>query len=93
MDKLTLVHGDPRSAEATTIPFRVSLRRDGRLLSRPGSVALDQQVEAVDLADVLALARAGDHLIIDPVSGRDWLAKRIILLRVAGLTIPVREGP
>ena len=77
--KLTLVHGDPQSPQATTIPFTVSLRRKGELLSRRGSV-LSRPLEAVDLADVLALARPGDQLIIDPVNARDWLAKRIVAL-------------
>jgi hypothetical protein len=78
--KLTLVHGDPRSAEATAIPFTVSLRRNGEILSGPGSRSLNRRLEAVDLAEVLALARPGDQLILDPVSDRDWLAKRIIAL-------------
>jgi hypothetical protein len=78
--KLTLVHGDPRSTAATAIPFTVSLRRNGERLSPSGSVSLNRRLEAVDLADVLALARPGDHLIIDPVNDRDWLAKRIIVL-------------
>ena len=77
--KLTLVHGDPQSPQATTIPFTVSLRRNGELLSRRGSV-LSRQLESVDLGDVLALARPGDQLIIDPVNARDWLAKRIVAL-------------
>jgi hypothetical protein len=77
--KLTLVHGDRHSPQATPIPFTVSLRRNGELLSRRGSV-LSRQLESVDLADVLALSRPGDQLIIDPVNARDWLAKRIVAL-------------
>ena len=77
---LTLVHGDPRSAAATRIPFSLSLRRGGKILRDPKVALLNRPVVEADLGAVLAIARAGDQLIIDPVDKSDWRAKRIVEL-------------
>ena len=77
---LMLVRGDPGSRAAARIAFRVALRRDGRILVGPRSVLPSRAVVEVDLGEVLASARVGDQLIIDPVNESDWRAKRIIEL-------------
>jgi beta-lactamase regulating signal transducer with metallopeptidase domain len=75
---LTLVHGDPVSAAATRIGFRVSLRRDGKIVDEPKAALLKRALLEADLGKVLAFARPGDQLIVDPVDSSDWRAKRII---------------
>lgn len=77
---LTLVHDDPGSGAPTRIGFSVSLRRNGKVLDEPKSALLNRAVFEVDLGEILAFARVGDHLIIDPVTPSDWRAKRIIEL-------------
>jgi beta-lactamase regulating signal transducer with metallopeptidase domain len=78
--QLTVVHGDPRSGAVETVEFKVSLRREGALVAEPSPGILNRAVERIDLATVMALARVGDELIIDPVRPSDWRAKRIIRL-------------
>ena len=75
---LTLVHVDPGSRATTRIAFSVSLRRDGKILDEPKSALLNRPVLEVDLGAILAFARLGDELIVDPVNRADWRAKRII---------------
>jgi beta-lactamase regulating signal transducer with metallopeptidase domain len=81
---LTLVHGDPSSATATRIGFRVSLRRDGKIVDDPKAALLNRALLEADLGKVLAFARPGDQLVVDPVDAGDWRAKRIIDLHDRG---------
>lgn len=60
--------------------FKVSLRREGELVKDPKLPFLNRPVYEVELADVLARARPGDHLVIDPLDRSDWRAKRVIAL-------------
>jgi beta-lactamase regulating signal transducer with metallopeptidase domain len=75
---LTLVQGDPASSAATRLGFRVSLRRDGKILDEPKAALLNRALLEADLGQVLAFARPGDQLIVDPVDAGDARARRII---------------
>ena len=74
---LAVVTGNPASSEATRIPFRVYLQRDGQQLIH-GVANGDQPLYEVAIDQVLAIAKPGDHLIIEPVRKSDWRGKRII---------------
>lgn len=72
---LSLSRGEPGSPHSTLIPFRVHLRRNGKLLEAGFSASETYKVE---LAGIMSVSRAGDLLIIDPVNKEDWKAKRIL---------------
>ncbi len=74
---LAVVTGNPASPEATRIPFRVYLKRDEQQLIH-GVANGDQPLYEVAIDQVLAIAKPGDHLIIEPVRKSDWRGKRII---------------
>ncbi len=75
---LTLVRGDPATSAATPIGFRVSLRRDGKIVDEPKSGLLNRALFEADLGRILAFVRPGDQLIVAPIDGSDWRAQRII---------------
>lgn len=63
---MALVSGDPASAEATQIPFRVALKRGNIILSRAASNP-DQAGQEVEISKMLSIAMVGDQLIVEPV--------------------------
>lgn len=77
---LTVVAGDPVSKEATLIPFRIYLRRNGMIIQKGASDSGRQRYD-VDIATLLVLAQPGDELVVDPARKADWLARRIIRVR------------
>lgn len=78
--RLTVVAGNPAAEEATRIPFRVYLKRNGEKM--PYSVVdSDADAQAVDLDLVMAMAKAGDWLVIEPIREADAGARRTILLK------------
>lgn len=81
--KLAVVSGDPTSEEATPVPFRIYLRRNGMIIQKGASDPNRQQCE-IEVSTVLALALPGDELVIDPARQADSSARRIIPLK--GLT-------
>ncbi len=74
---LTLVEGDPESPEAKKVPFRIYLRRDGVIITE-GRSDSSREVMEIEISEVLAHAKHGDHLLIVPVRKSDWKAKRIL---------------
>lgn len=74
---LSVVGGKPGTAEANPLPFRVYLRRDGAVVHNP---LYQNPVYDISFSVVLAMARPGDQLIIDPVEDEDYKAKRILRL-------------
>ncbi|MDF9800271.1 hypothetical protein OKW21_005534 [Catalinimonas alkaloidigena] len=75
---LTVMKGEPDSAEAQRIPFKLYLRREGKLLERAQiGFAQDSKYE-IEISQVLAHSLPGDQLIIDPVKKEHWKAKRIL---------------
>ncbi|MBD2705217.1 hypothetical protein IC229_31640 [Spirosoma sp. BT702] len=77
---LAVVSGNPESEEAVKIPFYVYLNREGFPV-REGASNSRQIVYSVDVAKILASARPGDELIIEPARKTDSQARRIIRLR------------
>lgn len=72
---LAVVMGNPESSEATKVPFRVYLQRGNQQIN---ALAGSQPLYEVDVARVLAIARVGDHLVVEPIYKSDWRGKRII---------------
>ncbi|HZX73694.1 MAG TPA: hypothetical protein VFE57_04685 [Cyclobacteriaceae bacterium] len=75
---LSVVKGNPNDVKAEKVPFRVMIRREGKLIT-----VIDfsgKGLYEVEISKVLASAKAGDQLIIDPVNPKDWKAKRILKL-------------
>lgn len=90
--KLAVVAGDPNSADAVKIPFRAYLRRNGKPVNgaKPEVGCATSEVE---LADVLAYARIGDELVIEPTRKEDAVAKRVIRLKLFWfLKLPFEKG-
>ncbi|GAB3697178.1 hypothetical protein GCM10027592_21050 [Spirosoma flavus] len=77
---LAVVSGNPESEEAVKIPFHIYLIRDG-IFIREGASDNRQVVYSVDVTKVLAGARPGDDLIIEPARSVDTQARRIIRLK------------
>jgi hypothetical protein len=82
--ELALVNGNPEVSEPSKIPFTVQLHRNGSVLKRPELDFLNQELYEIEISEVLAYARHGDHLIINPTRLIDWKAKRIIRLSEPG---------
>jgi hypothetical protein len=77
---LTVVKGDPDSKEAQPIPFYVSLRRNGKILTDKKMSFLNKALYKVNLSDIFPFSQQGDVLIINPVRREDWKAKRVLKL-------------
>ena len=77
---LTMVAGNPKTEEIEEIPFIIYLRRDGKIINR-GASDTTRAVMTVDVASVLAIAKAGDYLVIEPTRKSDARARRIIKLK------------
>ncbi|GAB3959519.1 hypothetical protein GCM10028805_55790 [Spirosoma harenae] len=77
---LAVVAGNPDSKEATKIPFRVYLRRNGMNILN-GTSSCNREVYEADLAAVLSKSQHGDELIIEPVNKIDEEARRVIHLK------------
>jgi hypothetical protein len=77
---LTVVKGNPNSKEAQTIPFYVSIRRNGRILKDEKMSFLKKKLQSVKLSDIFLFTKFDDVLIINPVKAEDWKAKRVLKL-------------
>ena len=77
---LTVVSGNPETTQIEKIPFRIYLRRNGESIDS-GASDVTRSVLEIDLAPILAIAQAGDDLIIEPVRASDARAKRSIKLK------------
>lgn len=76
--QLSVVTGDPKSANATKIPFYISLRRNGKIIKEVKMGFLKQQIYSIEISKVLSFSKAGDQLLIIPANKTDWKAKRIL---------------
>lgn len=85
---LAVVDGDPESKEATKIPFRIYLKRAGAVVSPSVSDNTQPVYYDIDVSAVLALARPGDDLVIEPVRKTDLAAKRVIKLKPLNSCLP-----
>ncbi|WP_460969272.1 hypothetical protein [Spirosoma migulaei] len=85
---LAVVEGDPGSKDATKVPFRVYLKRAGAVVTPYGSDNTQPVYYEIEMAAVLALARPGDDLVIEPTRKPDLVAKRVIKLRPLNTCLP-----
>lgn len=76
---LSVVAGQPGSAEAVKIPFRAYLKRNGMILMN-GAIDSGKSVHELEISRILANAEVGDFLVIEPVRQEDWVARRSIRL-------------
>jgi hypothetical protein len=76
---LALVKGNPNSADATRVPFKIYLKHEGQVVNK-GLSSDSRELYEVEVAHVLALARFGDELVIEPAQKSDVKAKRVIKL-------------
>ncbi len=77
---LRMMHGEPESKAATPVKFKICLRRNGLKVESKQIKFLDKELLYVEISEVLAYSRPGDHLIIKPVNKEDWRAKRILVM-------------
>ncbi len=77
---LSVAKGNPQSAEATLIPFYVSIRRNGTIVESKKMLFLNKPHNKINLSEVFPFCKDGDLLIIKPVRAEDWKAKRILKL-------------
>ncbi len=76
---LTVVAGNLETAQTESIPFRVYLRRNGKIINS-GASDITRSLLVVDVASVLAVAKIGDDLVIEPTRKCDAKARRSIKL-------------
>ncbi len=81
---LTVVKGDPESKDAKPIPFYVSIRRNGEIISDKKMSFLNKTLYKIELSDIFSFSKPGDMLIINPARSEDWRAKRILKLLGTG---------
>jgi hypothetical protein len=77
---LTVVKGNSASKEAQTIPFSISIRRNGEILQDKKMSFLNKTLNKIDLSDIFAFCLYGDVLIINPTRVKDWKGKRVLKL-------------
>ncbi len=76
---LALVKGNPNSADSPRVPFKIYLKHEGQVVNK-GLSSDTRELYEVEVAHILALARFGDQLIIEPARESDAKAKRVINL-------------
>ncbi len=81
---LSVVKGDPESKGAKPIPFYVSIRRNGEIISDKKMPFLNKVLYKIELSDIFSFSKPGDMLIINPARSEDWRAKRILKLLGTG---------
>ena len=77
---VTIVPGKSKTGCAGPTPFRVYLRRNGEVIQQ-GVSDTTRSVMSIEVATVLALAKMGDDLVIEPTQAGHASAKRIIKVR------------
>jgi predicted nucleic acid-binding Zn ribbon protein len=77
---LTVVKGNPTSKEAQAIPFSISIRRNGEILTDKKMSFLNKTLYKVNLSDIFPFSQHGDILIVNPARVEDWKGKRLLKL-------------
>lgn len=76
---LAVVKGNPKTAAPERIPFRIYLLRNGRAVQE-GASDIRRSVQSIEVESVLAVAKFGDEIVIEPTRKSDVRAKRVIRL-------------
>jgi hypothetical protein len=69
--QLSIVMGTPGAANAAKVPFYIFLKRKNEIVKRCNMNLLTQPVNAIEIADILSVSKAGDVLIIVPTAKPD----------------------
>jgi len=77
---LTVVSTNSANETRGRILFRVYLKRDGDIVDNRVHRA-DQPVTEIDLKDVLAVARPGDWLIVEPIRTDNHVPRHTLLVK------------
>ncbi len=77
---LTVVTGNSETNDVEKIPFRIYLRRDGKNITS-GVSDTTRSLLTINVASILAIAKPGDYLVIDPTREIDLKARRSIKVR------------
>jgi hypothetical protein len=77
---LTLVKGNPASKDAKAVPFYLSIRRKGKIITDKKMPFLNKALYRLNLSDFFPFVEFDDVLIINPVNAEDWKGKRILKL-------------
>ncbi|GAB3895851.1 hypothetical protein [Spirosoma agri] len=76
---LAVLSGGSGTTCSKRIPFRIYLKRNEQLINNGASVN-NRAVSEIDIAPVLAMAKPGDVLVIEPTRKEDATARRTIRL-------------
>ena len=79
---VTVVTGKSETGCAGPIPFRIYLRRDGQVIQQ-GFSDTTRSVMRIEVATVLAIAKFGDDLVIEPTQKSHASAKQTIRIKPA----------
>lgn len=77
---LAVLVGNPKTKEPEETPFRIYLRRNGKAIQLGASDTI-RAVSTIEIGTVLALAKPGDNLVIEPVLKSHAQARRSIKLK------------
>jgi hypothetical protein len=77
---LTMIIDDSKSKDSKTIPFKVYLRRDKKIVHLGGYTS-DRQLSEIEISEVLKFANLGDELVIEPVDKKYYTSTRVFFLR------------
>jgi len=79
---LTVVPNKSETECAGPVPFRIYLRRNGQVIQQ-GLSDTTRSVMSIEVASVLAIAKFGDDLVIEPTQKSHAAAKRTIRIKPA----------
>jgi len=77
---LTMVLNNPKTKETKTMPFKIYLKRQDKVVPFGGS-EYKNGVSEVEVSDILKFANLGDQLVIEPVEKKSQMFTRVIFLR------------
>lgn len=86
---LTLAKGNTASERQTPVPFRIYLRRDGKIVNAQ-AYAHNHAVLRYEISEILESAEAGDQLVIDPAGPENKVAQKVITIKRTQIVPQIR---
>ncbi len=78
---LAMIEGDLRSSKHKKVPFRVSIRRSGKIIRQwPSGNAADHY--SLQLQTLMPFVRYGDELVVEPIGHDGQWRKQIIRVAI-----------
>ncbi|MES2516630.1 MAG: hypothetical protein V4585_00900 [Bacteroidota bacterium] len=77
---VTMIAEDSKSKKTMTIPFKIYLRRDNKIVHLGGSSSTDKLSE-IEISQILKFANLGDELVIEPIDKKFQTSTRVFFLR------------